>query len=333
MNSFSTSNPVQGPVADDADYDLLGAYVQDRIAVTEKFELTLGLRVNHAAADADRVQDPTSGEATSLSDDWTSLVGSARFLHRLCADRVNLYGGVSQGFRAPNLTDLTRFDSQRTNEVEIPAPGLEPEYYTMFELGVKGKGRRYSFQFAAFFTDIRDQITVFPTGATNSNGEFEVTKANIGDGWVKGLEAAGSFRLGEGWTLFGNLAFLEGEVDTFPTSAQVKTREYLDRLMPLTAQLGVRWEESRERFWAEAIALLVDKADKLGTRDRQDTDRIPPGGTPGYGVIEVRGGWKISRNARLILAVENVLDRAYRTHGSGITMPGRNFTLSFSLDF
>jgi len=333
VDSFSTRNPVQGPVADDATYDLLAAYVQRVLDVTERLRLTAGARVTYAAADADRVSDPDTGAAVSLSDDWTAIVGSLRALYRLVEDRWNLFGGVSQGFRAPNLSDLTRFDGARSNEFEIPAPGLDPEHYVSFELGVKGRSDRFAVQLALFYTLIRDQIIRFPTGDTNADGDVLVTKANVGDGWVYGVELGGSYRVAAGWTVFGNLTYLEGRVDTFPTSAQVVAREPLSRLMPLTGQVGVRWEEPAGRFWAELQVLMAGRADELSTRDMGDTQRIPPGGTPGYGVVHLRGGWRIDEKTSLTLAVENLFDKAYRVHGSGITMPGINVIAVLVRDF
>ena len=54
----------------------------------------------------------------------------------------NLYAGVSQAFRAPNLSDLTRLDTARSGELETPSPGLEPETYLSWEAGFKFQGER-----------------------------------------------------------------------------------------------------------------------------------------------------------------------------------------------
>ncbi|MHC4933714.1 MAG: TonB-dependent receptor [Planctomycetota bacterium] len=333
VNSYSTGNPVQGPVADDATYDLLGLFVQDLLDVSERFALTLGARFNWAAVDAKRVFDPVTQRPIRIEDDWGALVGSVRGLYRLEAERWHLHGGISQGFRAPNLSDLTRLDSARTDEFEVPSPGLDPEYYTSFELGIKGNDPRFSVDLAAFYTDIRDQITRVPTGDTTPDGDTVVVKDNVGNGYVWGIEFGGAYRFSTPWTLFGNLTYLEGKVDTYPTSLPIVAREWMSRLMPLTAQIGVHWEQPEKRFWGEAQLVVAAKADRLSTRDEADTDRIPPGGTPGYWVFNLRGGWNIKPNARVTLAVENLFDETYRIHGSGITMPGTNLVLSATFDF
>ena len=55
---------------------------------------------------------------------------------------------------------------------------------------------------------------------------------------------------------------------------------------------------------------------------------FPPGGTPGYAMLTLRSGWKVSDSLQLSLSLENVFDKNYRIHGSGLNEPGRNLVLS-----
>ena len=330
VDSFRDGQPIQGPVGDDATYDLFGIFVQDEFELSQRLRVTLGGRFNYAGADANSVLDPVSNTQTSVDENWSSWVSSARFVYGLVDDRVNLFGGISQGFRAPNLSDLTRFDTARTNEFEIPAPGLDPEEFLSFELGVKGQLEELSSQVSLFYTDIKDQISLFPTGNTNTAGEAEITKANVGDGYVYGIEAGAALELGSDWTLFGNATYIEGKAETFPTSAPVKSKEYIDRLMPLSAQLGTRWDEPEGERWAELLAVFADDADRISPRDAADSSRIPPGGTPGYLTFSLRGGWQISEALSLNVGLENLLDEDYRIHGSGQNSPGRSLVLGLS---
>lgn len=333
VNSFSTSNPVQGPVADDATYDLLGVYLQTLVPLGTRWEVILGGRFTWAAVGADQVFDPATGLPFSLSDDWTALTGSARVLYRLDPEHWSLFGGMSQGFRAPNLSDLTRLDSARSNEFEIPAPGLDPEDYLAFELGAKGQGGRFAFRFSAFYTVIDGQITRTPTGAVTPDGDLIVTKTNVGDGYLYGAEIEGSWLVHPQWTLFGCLTAMDGRVDTFATSAPVVTRDYVSRIMPVTTQVGARWDHPQGRLWFEAYVLMAAEADHLSPGDEGDTQRIPPGGTPGYAVVNLLFGWSLSPKANFVAGIENLFDTSYRVHGSGSNMPGLNALLSFTLDF
>lgn len=324
---------IQGPIADDATYDLLGAYVQDRIALGGAAELTLGGRFNHAAADADSVRDPATGNRVAVDDHWNDFVGSARLLYRLLPQTLHLFGGVSQGFRAPNFSDLTRFDTARSNEFEIPATSLDPEHYVSYEIGLKAQTADVNAQGAFFYTDIDDQILRFPTGNVNGSGDAEITKANIGDGHVYGVELAAGVRVLPQTTLFGNFTFLEGQVTNFESPTSALADDYLTRLMPLTVQVGLRYEDAQGRFWGETTVVHAADADKLSFGDRRDTDRIPPGGTPGYDVWNVRGGWQVTDRASLAILLENITDVDYRVHGSGQNQPGRNLILAFETTF
>ena len=333
VSSFSSSNPVQGPVADDATYELLGAFLQDEVAVGERWTFLFGARVTYAAADADSVSDPDTGGRISISDNWVAVVGSARALYELEPERWNLFGGVSQGFRAPNLSDLTRFDSARSNEFEIPSPGLDPERTVTFEIGAKGRPGIVRTELTLFYTIVRDLIERFPTGNTNGSGEFEVAKDNVGDGYIWGVELAGSVRVHPAVTVFGTATFLEGRTDTFTSASDPKSRQYITRLMPLTVLVGVRVEPEESRWWVEGVVQRADRADRPPPSDQADTQRIPPGGTPGYGVVHLRGGYDLDGKTRLMLALENLFDKSYRIHGSGTNMPGFNVVASVTKDF
>ncbi len=316
---------VQGPVADDATYDQLGAYVQNQITLPVRWELTLGARYNYARANANQVTNVPSG----VDDDWHSVVGSARLQWQVDqANHWRIFGGVSQGFRAPNLSDLTRQDIARSGETEIPSPNLDPEQYVSFEVGVKVQYDTFRAELSCYHTLVDGMIVRQPTGTDN-----EVRKRNAGEGYVQGFEANATWQFHPQLSLFGWIAWTEGEVDGYPTAAPVRQREYLSRLMPLSGEVGLRWEGPHKQFWAELLALMADQADKLSSADELDTQRIPPGGTPGYVVCTVRGGWRIHQYFTLTVACENVFDKVYRVHGSGINEPRRNFVVAAETRF
>lgn len=329
----TVTTAIQGPVADDATYDLAGVFVQDDMPLGERVELILGARYTYAHVEAQRVRDPVTGGVTSIEDDWDTVVGSGRVLYKADhADHWRLFAGVSQGFRAPNLSDLSRLDTARSGEIETAAPGLEPERYINYEIGVKGQSANWSGEIAYFYTDIEDMIVRAPTGNT-VNGLLEVTKRNAGDGFVQGVELSGRYRFHPRFTAFGWVTWMEGDVDSFPTSAPVSQREPLSRLMPLTGEIGLRWDHPSGRGWVEAVCLMADKQDKLSTEDKRDTQRIPPGGTPGYAVVALRGGWQINHRALVSATVENITDADHRVHGSGVNEPGTNFVVGLDVRF
>lgn len=326
-----TKESIQGPVADDANYDLLGVFCQDEIPIGGRLSLAAGVRYNYASADADKVEDPETGRRISVRDSWNNLVGSLRAVYGLW-DGLNLYGGVSQGFRAPNLSDLTRFDGARSDEIETPSPGLDPEKYLACEIGAKahrGKGRG---EVAYFYTFIDDMIDRYVTGKVIDE-QVEVRKANVGDGFVQGVDMRLFYSLTDAWMLRGAFSWTQGEVDTFPTSAAVIERRPMSKMPPLSGTFGVNWEHISGNYWAEGFVLVAGGQDRLSPRDEEDTQRIPPGGTPGYAILTLRGGLRLMKGLRLNGAVENVTNEDYRIHGSGVNGAGTNFIASIDWRF
>lgn len=315
---------IQGPVADDASYESTAIFVQNQFPLGDATVLTAGLRYNDNRADARRVQHPQTGLPVRIRDDWQATTASLRFNHLLTADGgLSLFGGLSQGFRAPNLSDLTRYDSARSNEIETPVTDLDAERFLSTELGVKFISGNASGQVSVFHTNIDDMIIRTPTGAT-IDGANEVTKRNSGEGFARGIEGQLSYAIDERWRVFGNATWLDGEIDTYPTSSPVAVREPLSRLMPVTVSAGVRHTLAGEGRWVELHLSHAARADRLSSRDRSDTDRIPAGGTPGYTIVSLRSGWRISDSLDVAVALENLLDEDYRVHGSGVNEPGRN---------
>lgn len=333
-NSNGTVNAVaiQGPVADDATYNLVGVYLQDEIPIGQRWKLILGGRYTYAGLNAGKVRNPVTGAQMSLSDDWNSAVGSGRIIYQI--DKRNhwhIFAGVSQGFRAPNLSDLTRLDTARSGELETAAPGLRPEQFITGEIGLKAQFDKFDAELSYYYSDIRDMIVRAPTGNIVL-GSLEVTKRNAGEGYLHGVELSARYRFLPQWTVFGWGTWMEGKADGYPTASPVAQTEYLSRVMPLSGELGVRWESPNKKFWAEAVTLMADTADKLSSGDLTD-NRIPPGGTPGYVVFTARGGWQINKHATLTAALENLADKNYRVHGSGVNEPGRNFVVAADVRF
>ncbi|MBN2492690.1 MAG: TonB-dependent receptor [Planctomycetes bacterium] len=324
---------IQGPVADDAHYALAGVFLQDEIPVTERLDLILGGRYTYARTSAHDVADPQTGARISLKDHYEEATASVRGRYRLdAADRWQAFAGVSQGFRAPNLSDLTRLDTARSGEIETPSPGLEPEQFLAFEAGLKTRHGDFTGQASAFYTVIDDMIMRTPTGRIIGS-DIEVTKKNAGDGSVWGFEATLSWRFLPEFTAFGSFAWMDSQVKTYPTSAPVSVREPLDRQMPPTGILGVRWDDREGRLWAEGLVMVSGRASELSSADKRDTQRIPPGGTPSYTVVTLRGGARLRENLNVTVAVENLTNEDYRIHGSGVNEPGTNVVLALDWTF
>jgi len=349
VKQFRSSRPhAQGLVADDASYDLAGIYLQDEKTVLDGYlTLTAAGRFDYAQVDAGTIENlasPSSGftlNSFSYYENWNALTGSFRFLARpdlKHGDHWHVFGGVSQAFRAPSLHDTTVVDSAGTF-FETPATHLQPEHFITYEIGTKARYANVAFSAAYFYTWIDDLILRSPTGQRLGNATV-IEKSNGGQGHVKGLEVEAQYLFMKDFKLWGNLTWTEGTLSQFegdqngsPPQFRID-KPFGGRLIPIVAHMGFRYQPVERHWWVELHADLADSADRLAVGERFDPRRIPPNGTPGYGVVGLRGAGKILNQKLTITGgIENLLNENYRTHGSGQNMPGLNAYLGLKFDW
>jgi len=312
---------IQGPVGDDSTYELFGVYLQDRIGLREGTDLILGGRVTHARADIGRLEDPQTGRPVGFADSWTDFSGSLRLIHDLDqAGEWKAIGGISQSFRAPNLSDVSRLDVARSDTIETAAFGLGAEEFLTFEVGLRTDQPNFDASLSYYYTHIDNMIVRRPTGR-EIDGLREVTKANASSGYVHGVELQTEWRFANEWTGFGSVAWQRGNADAIDADGVV-SREPMSRVAPLTGILGLRYAHSSGRYRTELVGRASARANRLRSSDRGDTQRIPPGGTPGHVVVDLRQFVVLHENLELDVALENILNQDYRYHGSGSNEPG-----------
>lgn len=316
--------PVQGPVGDDSYAYSLAAYVQDELFIDD-FSIVPGLRLNYNAIESKDVTNITPPPASmSVADRWTALVGSLRGNWFFGTDD-SVFGGVSQGFRAPSLHDLTALDA--TSTFELPNPNLNPEHYVQAELGTKGIEGPFRWQASIYRTWIRNQIIASPTGAYVGPTPV-VMKSNIGDGTLDGIDFDFGWQIAEQWSTYVGGTWQRGDVDQFQASTNSIVSAPISRLSPLQVTTGLRWEQRDPQIWVEGWVWAVDKQDRLALRDVTDTQRIPADGTPGYTVFGLSSGWQVNDRVLLAMTLDNWTNQDYRVHGSGVNGPGINLSVT-----
>ena len=143
------------------------------------------------------------------SDDWNDFSPMASLQYRPTADTM-LFGAVSKGFKSGGFAGSQGIESRAS------AP-VEPESALNYELGFKGDlaNNTLRLNITAFFTDYEDlQVVRFGPGAANdpdSFGTFVTT--NIGTAEILGLETDFIWNITDNFSLSGNYAWLDTEVD------------------------------------------------------------------------------------------------------------------------
>jgi hemoglobin/transferrin/lactoferrin receptor protein len=328
----------RGIVAGDATYRQLGLFLQDEVAIG-RLDVTAGVRFTHVDLDADDVDPAVVDENAATPDDpsipnsveetYSAATGSLRGLYHV-TEHWNVMGGWGMGFRAPTLHDVTAIDFVLSGgALQLPATDLDPEFVHTFDLGAKAKYDDFSFSGTVFYSLLQDFLAKVDTG----DGSGNVHLQNFGDGWIWGYELQASFRVHEEITLFGNAGFAFGRVD-YPGATGGTSP--LPKAGPRRGLVGVRYEPKASDVWVEGLVLFADNQHHLdqGTDEGDDPQRQPtPNGTPGYGVVTLRGGVKVCENATVTLSVENVTNRDYRIHGSGQNEPGTNVIVGLDMVF
>ncbi len=325
-----TETQAEGTFADGSTYRSMGAFLQDEIQVYRPLSLVLGARYSRFRVRAN-LDDPNTGSLEIRSTPH-AVTGSAYALCRL-TDKVTATLGVAQGFRAPDIDDLTILGSFSSG-FEVPNPDLTPEQSINYEFGLRVQHSRYSGSVYYFFTDIQDMIVRgagefngLPFMDYNGNGiqdpgeEDVYQRRNLGRARIQGSEAEGRLRILPFLTAIANLAWIRGDDLAADTP--------LRRMPPLRGKLGLDWSTTKG-MWIEVYSLFAAKQDRLAPGDVSDP-RIPDGGTPGYLTLNLRGGIDIRPYGNFTLGCENVTNQAYRLHGSGIDGPGINLVIGYEL--
>lgn len=313
----------QGILADESHYQTRAVYLQDEIGVSPRLRLELGTRYSRYHPRA------TVGDATTdlllVDSRPQALTGSAYALFRLTS-AMDVVGGVTQGFRAPNIDDLTIL-GPFGGGYEVPNPALRPESSVNLEAGIRGRGLRGTGSATYFVNDFRGLIQrargTFEdasfrdfnrNGVRDSLEPLVYQRQNAGRARVKGVELDGRLRLSDHWTLAGTFGRVIGD--------ELITGQPLRRTPPSHGTARLTWS-SGDRLWVDGYTTFASHQTRLAPDDLSDP-RIPKGGTPGFLTLHARGGLKLSGAIELTLGVQNLTNRTYRTHGSGIDMPGTN---------
>jgi outer membrane cobalamin receptor len=260
-----------------------------------------------------RVRIPTVelGEVVDNNEAVVFDVAASRKL----SNHLYVYGNLGSSFRSPNVDDLGTLGIVDFR-FELPQYGLEPEYSLNKELGIKWKSDRAMASLCGYHNQMSGLITRVKSASDSMQGYPVYWKQNVGESEIWGAECDLQMLIGKKSQVKAGAFFTVGD--------NLTMQEPMRRIPP--AMLHAEWVYRPNKQWQFVLAIYGAKSQqRLAKGDIQD-NRIGAVGTPGYVTGDLRFRYQ-KRGMFMDLALTNVGNQLYKTHGSGVFMPGRAFQL------
>ncbi|MBT8443368.1 MAG: TonB-dependent receptor, partial [Gammaproteobacteria bacterium] len=283
--------------------------------VADRHNLSFGVRVSN-----DDVTLPATAVSGAADIDSTDVSGDLGWIFDV-TDRWHLLANVGLGFRAPNVFDLGTLGNRPGNRFNVPNTTLDSERVTQADLGIRYRTDRMRFDLMVYALRYDDRITSVGTGDVTPDGRDIVQSVNAAESSIRGVEAGVDVRISDALSARAVLNYSWGEQEVTGSDA-----EPADRIPPLNGNVMLTYDSGGD-YRLESWVRFADAQDRLSTRDVRDS-RSDPQGTPGWAVIGAKLEKAYAQRWLLSVAVDNLLDKRYRVHGSGLDAPGLNLMIS-----
>jgi iron complex outermembrane recepter protein len=229
-------------------------------------------------------------------ENWSPKLGGLYQIH----DNHQLYINLSQGFRAPQATELYRL--QREQEIA----DLNSETLTSLELGLRGELDQWRYEIIAFA--MRKKNVIF------RDSDF----FNVADGKTRhhGLETGVHYSLTKNWTLGASASYTEHQYDDDRMLSGVAIDGNLvDSAPRFFSNLQLSWnpnERSRlELEWLHQGRYYTDP-ENLHEYD-------------GHDLLNLRGSWQVNNELSLTARITNLSNRDYAERADYSSFSGDRF--------
>lgn len=306
-----------------------GVYLSDAFRASHRLLIDLGVRGNQtkttlpAAPESDRI----SG-FTAESSDFSTQLG----LRYALTPQLAYVANAGRGYRAPNINDLAAVGTRSNNRFTVSNPTLKPETITSGDMGFKFSSRNAAAELLGFYAHYDDRIDLISGAVPIGSGECPATETNpcsqnqnIQQASYYGLESALRYRVIPTLAAYATLNYVHSEKKVAGLTSPG------NRIPPLNGVVGLEWK-LRPEIVLEPSLWLNGSQHRLDSVDIAD-NRIANGGTAGFAVVNLRAGWTPNDRYRVQLFGENLLDKSYREHGSGVDGRGRGLGVTVSANF
>lgn len=284
-------------------------------ALSDRHNVNGGLRFTTVEIDV-----PMTPVNNAAKIDTNRVSGDIGWTYAL-RESWQLLANAGFGFRAPNISDLGTLGNRPGNRFNIPNTDLREEHVQQFDIGVRKRSDNLRFELMLYTMQFDDRITSVLTGDVTADGRDIVQSVNATESSIRGAEAGINIDITDRLRANAVLNYTWGRESTGSGPQQPA-----DRIPPLSGQLAVQFDLN-SAWMLESWLNVAGEQRRLSDRDIRDV-RINPEGTAGWALLGTKARWAANENWTVELTADNLLDKRYRVHGSGIDATGRNFLLS-----
>jgi hemoglobin/transferrin/lactoferrin receptor protein len=252
--------------------------------------------------------------------------------------RTRINGGLSTGFRAPNIDDLARIfeSSTATRQLIIPNPDIKPEYTFNFDLGISQIiVEKIKLELTAFYTLFKNAIAIAPfklngQDSVNYNGTMSKVFANqnVNEAFIYGFNAGASIDLTTALNLYSSINYTYGRLKPNKGS-----KVPLDHIPPVYGKTALSYFQKIVSAEIYALYNGWKKLKDYNTGGEDNLQYATPDGMPSWFTLNFKTTIRLHEKLSLQAGVENILDRNYRQFASGFSAPGRNFIFALRSNF
>jgi len=226
------------------------------------------------------------------------------------------FSTLNTGYRNPNIDDMGTLGLVDIR-YERPAFNLKPERNVMLEMGMHAQSPRWKFNWSAYSNQLFGLISRVKVPDVSYKGYAVYEKVNSGRASVYGLEASASWFPLKNLEVLFNGSWQKGRII-------LPNQEPMRRIPPLNGSCAIAWNRKK---WNLEFELMGHAKQHLLAPGDIDDVRIGPNGTPAWIGMNAWFGIALPRGGNISVSIQNITNAFYKTHGSGICMPGRNLRL------
>ena len=271
------------PWVRDAKFANLGLFSELRWQAAPSTLWVGGLRLDRAQA-----WDYRNPASTHKRDESALPSGFVRWEQTLSSGATT-YVGLGHVQRFPDYWELI---SGKAGNVFAT---LEPEKTTQLDVGANWKGQNWQFWTSAYVGMVRDFI-LFDYASNPS-------KARNIDARTAGFELGGSYKLAPAWTAQATVAYTWGSNRSDGTA--------LPQMPPLEARLGLDYAQGP---WTAGALWRLVAAQHRYTQDQGNVVGRDMGASSGFGVLSLHASYRVQRQLKITVGVDNLLDKTYAEH-------------------